>query len=118
MALRKRVVAVPFLDLAQHAVPADHFLVDIGDDAGFERDQGMRDFEGRPRQVAGAGTALVGHDQAVFDLRREHAFGARIVEDVGEFGLEIDGALGAGRPERQRADKAAGKPEKHIAAAR
>ena len=109
------MIAVPFVDFAHHAVPADHFLVDIGDHAGFKGDQRMRDFEGGARKEPSSRPALVGHHHAILQERDEDPLGAGLVEHIGQFGLEIDRALGAGRRERQGAD-GAGKAKQHVTA--
>jgi len=76
------VILVPGLDRTLHAVPRKHVLVRIGDDAGLQRDQRVRDLEGRGRQLALTRALLVaGDDQIVLDLVADE--GARCTE-IGE----------------------------------
>jgi hypothetical protein len=60
---------IPGLDAAGHAVPLEDVLVGIADHAGLQRDQRIRNLEGRGRQHRLPGAILVaGDDQIVVGL--------------------------------------------------
>src|ERR1700738_2097060 len=65
----QRVIAIPCLDVALHAIPLEHILVGILDHAGFQRNQGIRDLEGGGRQKRLPRAILVtGDNQIVVGL--------------------------------------------------
>ncbi len=79
------MVLVPGLDAARHPVPFEDVLVGVLHDAGLQRDQGIRNLEGRRRQLALAGADLVaGDDQVIIDL----------VTDEGTDRAEVEKPLG------------------------
>jgi len=65
----QRVIAIPALDASDDAVPLEDVRVGIADHAGFQRNQRIRNLEGRGRQPRLAGTIPVaGNDQVILGL--------------------------------------------------
>src|SRR5258708_5525909 len=63
------VVAIPGLDASDNAVPPENILVGIGDHTCLQRDDRIRNLEGRARQHRLCGAILVaGDDQIILDL--------------------------------------------------
>jgi hypothetical protein len=84
------------LDAARHAVPLEDVLIGISDHAGLQRDDRVRNLEGRGRQLALARAHLVaGDDQVVVDLvGDEGACGAEIEKPLGEIVAELAALVG------------------------
>ena len=65
----QRMIAIPGCESPLDAVPLEDVLVGIRDDAGFQRDQRVRNLEGRGRQERLPGALPVaGDDQVIVDL--------------------------------------------------
>ena len=92
----QRVVLVPGLDAARHAVPLEDVLVGVLDHAGLQRDDRIRNLEGRGRQLALARAHLVaGDDQIIVDLvADEGACRAEIEKPLGQIVAKLAALVG------------------------
>ena len=90
------MIAIPGLDASHHAVPLEHILVGIADHAGVQRDDRIRNLEGRGRQPALARAHLVaGDDQVIVNLvADEGAGGAEVEKPLGQIVAKLAALVG------------------------
>ncbi len=112
------MVAIPALDASDNAVPLENVLVGIADDAGLERNHGIRNLEGRGRQHPLSGTILVaGDDEIIVGLVAYEGAGRSLVgKPLGQIPADL-AALGrdVGKAAR-RYNAGAGKETERMAA--
>jgi hypothetical protein len=79
----QRVIAIPRLDIALHAIPLEHVLVGVLDHAGFQRNQGIWNLErgGRQKRLSRA-ILVAGNDQIVVSLVADEGPDRPLVREV------------------------------------
>ncbi len=112
------MIAIPGLDASDNAVPFEHILVGIGDHAGLQRDDRIRNLEGRGRQHRLTGTILVaGYNQIVVGLvAHEGADRSLVRKSLGQVFADL-AALGRDMGKAARRQQARGGKETECVAA-